>query len=177
LYIAIVWVIEFIELLGSGRVHPLSAECPICHQTLHLHYDGGGRRHLISPARARSLLYIKVSLRRALSGRTSDVSAQATWPSLILIRTKISNLNCQSPLNRARRAGAIFAMSFCHPSKSTIPYRRVLQALRASLLGVRLQEPQVARQTPKRMKRPDDTGWIRFKLADHHRPGSDSMCR
>ena len=70
-----------------------------------------------------------------------------------------------------------FAMSFCHPSKSTIPYRRVLQALRASLLGVRLQEPQVARQTPKRMKRPDDTGWIRFKLADHHRPGSDSMCR
>ena len=27
-----VWVLEFIKLLGRRQLHPLNAECPICHQ-------------------------------------------------------------------------------------------------------------------------------------------------
>jgi len=46
-----VWVIEFIRLLGRGRLHPLNAECPICHQMVRLHYNRAGRRHLFAHAR------------------------------------------------------------------------------------------------------------------------------
>jgi len=47
-----VWVIESIKLLGRRRLHPLNAECPICHQMVRLHYNNAGRRHLIAHARA-----------------------------------------------------------------------------------------------------------------------------
>ena len=47
-----VWVIESIKLLGRQRLHPLNAECPICHQMVRLHYNNAGRRHLIAHARA-----------------------------------------------------------------------------------------------------------------------------
>jgi hypothetical protein len=47
-----VWVIEFIKLFGGQRLHPLNAECPICHQMVRLHYDKAGRRHLLAHARA-----------------------------------------------------------------------------------------------------------------------------
>jgi hypothetical protein len=47
-----VWVIEFIKLLGRRRLHPLNAECPICHQMVGLHYNNAGRRHLLAHARA-----------------------------------------------------------------------------------------------------------------------------
>ncbi len=50
--ISIVWVIEFIKLVGRRRLHPLNAECPICHQMVRLHYNGAGRRHLLAHARA-----------------------------------------------------------------------------------------------------------------------------
>jgi hypothetical protein len=46
-----VWVIEFIRLLGRGRLHSLNAECPICHQMVRLHYNRAGRRHLLAHAR------------------------------------------------------------------------------------------------------------------------------
>jgi hypothetical protein len=34
-----VWVFEFIKLLGRRRLHPLNAECPICHRVVRLHYN------------------------------------------------------------------------------------------------------------------------------------------
>lgn len=46
-----VWVFEFIRLLGRGRLHPLNADCPICHQMVRLHYNRAGRRHLFEHAR------------------------------------------------------------------------------------------------------------------------------
>ena len=49
-----VWVIEFIRLLGRRRLHPLNAECPICHQMVRLHYNKAGRHHLFAHARAYS---------------------------------------------------------------------------------------------------------------------------
>ena len=49
-----VWVFEFIKLLGRRRLHPLNAECPICHQMVRLHYNKAGRRHLFAHARAYS---------------------------------------------------------------------------------------------------------------------------
>ena len=50
--ILFVWVVEFIKLLGRRRLHPLNAECPICHQMVRLHHDNAGRRHLLAHARA-----------------------------------------------------------------------------------------------------------------------------
>jgi len=47
-----VWLVEFIKLLGRRRLHPLNAECPICHQMVRLHYNKAGRRHLLTHARA-----------------------------------------------------------------------------------------------------------------------------
>lgn len=49
-----VWVAEFVKLLGRRRLHPLNAECPICHQMVRLHYNKAGRRHLFAHARAYS---------------------------------------------------------------------------------------------------------------------------
>ena len=49
-----VWAIEFIKLLARRRLHPLNAECPICHQMVRLHYNKTGRRHLFAHARAYS---------------------------------------------------------------------------------------------------------------------------
>ena len=50
-----VWVLEFIKLLlGGRRLHPLNAECPICHRMVRLHYNKAGRRHLFAHARAYS---------------------------------------------------------------------------------------------------------------------------
>ena len=49
-----VWFIEFLKILGRRRLHPLNAECPICHQMVRLHYNKAGRRHLLVHARAYS---------------------------------------------------------------------------------------------------------------------------
>src|ERR1700752_4690489 len=49
-----VWLLEFIKLLGRRRLHPLNAECPICHRMVRLHYNKAGRRHLFAHARAYS---------------------------------------------------------------------------------------------------------------------------
>jgi len=49
-----VWLIEFIKLLRGTRLHPLNAECPICHRMVRLHYNKAGRRHMLAHARAYS---------------------------------------------------------------------------------------------------------------------------
>ena len=60
-----VWVVEFIKLLGRRRLHPLNAECPICHQMVRLHYNNAGRRHLLAHARACSRALYEGSRYRA----------------------------------------------------------------------------------------------------------------
>jgi hypothetical protein len=45
------WVREFLKLLGGRRLHPLTAECPICRQSVRLHVNKAGRRHLFGHAR------------------------------------------------------------------------------------------------------------------------------
>jgi hypothetical protein len=47
-----VWIFELVKLVGSRRLHPLNAECPICHKMVRLHYNKAGRRHLLAHARA-----------------------------------------------------------------------------------------------------------------------------
>ena len=47
-----VWFVEFLKFVGRRRLHPLNAECPICHQMVRLHYNRAGRRHLLAHARA-----------------------------------------------------------------------------------------------------------------------------
>jgi hypothetical protein len=48
------WIKEFLKLLGRRRLHPINAECPICHQMIRLHYNKAGRRHVYAHARATS---------------------------------------------------------------------------------------------------------------------------
>ena len=74
-----VWVVEFIKLLGRRRLHPLNAECPICHHMVRLHYDNAGRRHLLAHARACS---------RALYEGAGSGTALTTLQTLnVLVRT------------------------------------------------------------------------------------------
>ncbi len=46
-----VWIIEFIKLVGGRRLHPVMTECPVCRQTVRLHVDKAGRRHVFAHAR------------------------------------------------------------------------------------------------------------------------------
>jgi hypothetical protein len=46
-----VWVVKFIKLLVGRRPHPLLTQCPICQQTVHLHVNRAGRRHVFAHAR------------------------------------------------------------------------------------------------------------------------------
>jgi len=47
-----VWVVEFIKFLGGRRLHPLLTQCPICRQTVRLHVNKAGRRHVVTHARS-----------------------------------------------------------------------------------------------------------------------------
>jgi hypothetical protein len=47
-----VWIIEFIKFAARRHVHPVNAECPICHQMVRLHYRKAGRRHVFAHGRA-----------------------------------------------------------------------------------------------------------------------------
>jgi len=47
-----VWVTELVKLLGGWRLHPVTAQCPICRQTVRLHVNKAGRRHVFAHARA-----------------------------------------------------------------------------------------------------------------------------
>lgn len=46
-----VWLVEFFKLLGRRRLHPLTTTCPMCGQTVRLHVDKAGRRHVYAHAR------------------------------------------------------------------------------------------------------------------------------
>jgi hypothetical protein len=46
------WVQEAMKLLGGRRLHPLTTRCPICSQSVRLHVNKAGRRHVLKHARA-----------------------------------------------------------------------------------------------------------------------------
>jgi hypothetical protein len=46
------WVREALKLLGGRRLHPLTTECPICRQSVRLHVNKAGRRHVLRHAQA-----------------------------------------------------------------------------------------------------------------------------
>jgi hypothetical protein len=48
----VVWLVEFLKLVGRRRLYAVNAECPICHQMIRLHYRKAGRRHVLAHARA-----------------------------------------------------------------------------------------------------------------------------
>jgi hypothetical protein len=47
-----VWVLEALKVLGGQRLHALTTQCPICHQSVRLHVNKSGRRHVLGHARA-----------------------------------------------------------------------------------------------------------------------------
>lgn len=47
-----VWLAELVKLLRGGRLYPVSAQCPICRQSVRLHVDRAGRKHVLAHARA-----------------------------------------------------------------------------------------------------------------------------
>jgi hypothetical protein len=47
-----VWITELIKLAGGWRLHPVTAQCPICKQSVRLHVNKAGRRHVYGHARA-----------------------------------------------------------------------------------------------------------------------------
>ena len=46
------WVREFLKLLGGRRLHPVTTQCPICRQSVRLHVNKAGRRHVLGHAQA-----------------------------------------------------------------------------------------------------------------------------
>ena len=94
-----VWVVEFIKLLGRRRLHPLNAECPICHQMVRLHYNNAGRRHLLAHARACSRALYEGSRYRAHYTANIKCRVQAPLRGSILDRMKISTLKRRNPLS------------------------------------------------------------------------------
>lgn len=46
------WVREALKLLGGRRLHPLTTQCPICRQSVRLHVNKAGRRHVWGHARS-----------------------------------------------------------------------------------------------------------------------------
>jgi hypothetical protein len=46
------WVRESLKILGRRRLHPLTTQCPICRQSVRLHVNKAGRRHVLGHARA-----------------------------------------------------------------------------------------------------------------------------
>jgi hypothetical protein len=47
-----IWARELLKLLSRRRLHPLTTKCPICRQSVRLHVDKAGRRHVLGHARA-----------------------------------------------------------------------------------------------------------------------------
>ena len=88
----LVWVTEFIKLLGGRRLHPLRTHCPICQQTVHLHVNKAGRRHVFAHARrcltALASVYITTPLRQ-------NVPAPARRLALIRGRANTCGLSCR----------------------------------------------------------------------------------
>jgi hypothetical protein len=47
-----VWVRELFKVLSRQHLYPLTTQCPICQQSVRLHVDNAGRRHVLTHARA-----------------------------------------------------------------------------------------------------------------------------
>ena len=47
-----IWVREALKVVGSRRLHPLTTQCPICRQSVRLHVNKWGRRHVFEHAQA-----------------------------------------------------------------------------------------------------------------------------
>jgi hypothetical protein len=45
-----VWILEFTKFFGRRELHPLTAECPICRQSVRLHENKAARPHLLARA-------------------------------------------------------------------------------------------------------------------------------
>jgi hypothetical protein len=45
------WVREFLKVMGGRRLHPLTTQCPICRQSVRMHVNKAGRRHVLDHAR------------------------------------------------------------------------------------------------------------------------------
>ena len=101
-----VWVLEFIKLLlGGRRLHPLNAECPICHRMVRLHYNKAGRRHLFAHARAYSCTLYEGSRYGAHYTAKVNVGVLACWRSSTRARMKVNNSSCQNPVSsKAKQA-------------------------------------------------------------------------
>jgi hypothetical protein len=69
-----VWVVELTKLLIRRRLHPLLTQCPICQQTVHLHVNRAGRRHVFGHARG---LYEGCSLCKHYVGRIKCLGSGA----------------------------------------------------------------------------------------------------
>ena len=50
--LASIWLREFLKLVGGWRRHPVTTQCPICQQTVRLHVNKAGRRHVFAHAQA-----------------------------------------------------------------------------------------------------------------------------
>ena len=46
------WVREALKLVRGRRLHPLTTQCPICRQSVRLHVNKAGRRHVLGHAQA-----------------------------------------------------------------------------------------------------------------------------
>jgi len=75
----LVWVVEFLKLLGRCRLHPVNAECPICQR------GGATFSPTLAPTRAHFMkdLTMPCTIRQSLS-----VQVQALWQGSIRVQTK-----------------------------------------------------------------------------------------
>lgn len=48
----LVWFREALKVLGGRPLYPLTAQCPICRQSVRLHVNKAGRRHVLGHAQA-----------------------------------------------------------------------------------------------------------------------------
>jgi hypothetical protein len=70
-----VWIVELLKLLGGQRLHPLTTQCPVCNQLVHLHVNKAGRRHALGHAQAlyegaRFSVHYAAAVRCDASGRS-----------------------------------------------------------------------------------------------------------
>ena len=84
-----VWVVEFIKLLVGRRPHPLLTQCPICQQTVHLHVNRAGRRHVFAHARG---LYEGCRLCKHYAGKIKCLGSGA----LMIFDPHPTNINVSS---------------------------------------------------------------------------------
>ena len=122
-----VWVFECIKLLlGGRRLHPLNAECPICHRMVRLHY-------IYSPTRAHTRA---PCMKDRVTARTTpqrlNVLVRACWRSSTRARMKVNNSGCQNPLSSKAKQVLIIIE---HCNECRFQPSMTLQLLRLGKIG------------------------------------------